>query len=116
MAHLNEELGASLVREAMAEGAAISVVNLAEVLSKAAEVGDDPHRRAIDLIEALQVEPLTVPDCVEIASLRPLTRDLGLSLADRACLVLAKRLDVPAFTADRSWADADVGVAVQRIR
>jgi PIN domain nuclease of toxin-antitoxin system len=38
------------------------------------------------------------------------------SLADRACLALAERLGVPAVTADREWAKADVAAEVQLIR
>jgi ribonuclease VapC len=116
MAHLNEEDGAAAVREAMNRGAAISVVNWAEVLSKAAEVGDDPRQRADDLRDAVTIEPITEADCVEIAKLRPVTITQGLSLADRACLVLAARLGVPALTADRAWADANVAAKVKLIR
>lgn len=58
----------------------------------------------------------TETDCIEIALLRPLTKASGLSLADRACLALAKRLDIPALTADRDWADLNLGIAVQLIR
>ena len=64
----------------------------------------------------LILEPLTETDCIEIALLRPLTKASGLSLADRACLALAKRLDIPVLTADRSWADLNLGVAAQLIR
>jgi PIN domain nuclease of toxin-antitoxin system len=41
-----------------------------------------------------------------------------LSLGDRACLALARRLDVPALTSDRSWQAiaAQVGVRVELIR
>jgi ribonuclease VapC len=97
-------------------GAAISVANWAEVLSKAAEVGDDPRQLANDLRDAIIVEPLTKADCIEIAKLRPVTISQGLSLADRACLVLAACLGVPALTADRVWADADVAAEVKFIR
>lgn len=41
LAHLNEEKGAAVVRQAMADGAAISVVNWMEVLSRIAERGED---------------------------------------------------------------------------
>ena len=64
----------------------------------------------------LILEPLTETDCIEIALLRPLTKASGLSLADRACLALAKRLDIPALTADRDWADLNLGITVQLIR
>lgn len=116
MAHLNEEEGATAAREAMNLGAAISVANWAEVLSKAAEVGDDPQQLANDLRDAIIVEPLTEADCVEIAKLRPLTLAQGLSLADRACLALAARLEVAALTADRVWGQADVPAKVTLIR
>jgi hypothetical protein len=40
----------------------------------------------------------------------------GLSLGDRACLALAKRLAVPAVTAGQACSGLDVGVAVGLIR
>ena len=42
--------------------------------------------------------------------LAPLTKPFGLSLADRACLVLARRLGLPVVTADRAWAKLDLGI------
>ena len=122
MAVLHAEDGASVVIEAIGEGAAVSVVNWAEVLSKLAEAGKDPEvaaaelRRAEGSRRALSIEPLTAADCVAVARLRPLTRRQGLSLADRACLALAERLSVPALTADRKWLEADVVAEVQLIR
>ena len=46
------------------------------------------------------------------------TRPYGLSHGDRACLALARHLDVPAVTADRPWAGIadEVGVRVELIR
>jgi PIN domain nuclease of toxin-antitoxin system len=44
------------------------------------------------------------------------TEPQGLSLADRACLVLAARLGVPALTSDGKWAEADVEAEVVLIR
>jgi ribonuclease VapC len=122
MAVLHDEDGASIVVEAIGEGAAISVANWAEVLSKLAEAGRNPEdvsaelRRTEGHRRALTIEPITAADCITIARLRPITRAQGLSLADRACLALAERLRVPALTADREWADADVGAEVQLIR
>jgi ribonuclease VapC len=122
MAHLNDEAGANVVRHALDERAAISSFNWAEVLTKVAERGGDPELLSAELSaaglvgDALVIEGATEGDCVEIARLRPLTIGLGLSLADRACLALAARLGVPALTADRVWANADVDVDVQVIR
>lgn len=122
MAVLHDEAGASAVMKAIGEGAAISVANWAEVLSKLAEVGRNPEeasaelRRAEGSRRALTIEPMTAADCITIARLRPITRAQGLSLADRACLALAQRLRVPALTADREWVAADVEAEVRLIR
>jgi PIN domain nuclease of toxin-antitoxin system len=108
--------------EAIGAGAAISVVNLAEVLSKLAEAGKDPERAAAELRRAegsrrtLAIEPLTAADCIAVARLRPVTKSRGLSLADRACLALAQRLEVPALTADGDWAEVDIKAEVTLIR
>lgn len=106
----------------MADGAAISVVNWIEVLTKLAERGEDPELAAAELKGAgligtvVSVETLSDDDCVAIARLRRTTKTQGLSLADRACLVLAARLKVPALTADRAWGEIDVAADVQLIR
>jgi ribonuclease VapC len=48
--------------------------------------------------------------------MRPLTKAQGLSLADRACLALARRLDIPVITADREWAGLDLDITIRLIR
>jgi ribonuclease VapC len=111
LAHLRDEEGAAVVREAMAEGAAISIVNWIEVLSKLAERGEDPELATVEMKAAgliggvVTIEAVTQDDAIVIARLRPTTKPQGLSLADRACLALAERLGVPTLTADRDWAD-----------
>jgi ribonuclease VapC len=122
LALLHDERGAEVAAHAITAGAAISVVNLAEVLSKLAETGKDPEDALRQLRDAeagtgaLVIEPLAEADCVEIARLREKTRELGLSLADRACLALAKRLTLPVLTADRTWTEAGLEVEVRLIR
>jgi ribonuclease VapC len=121
MALLHDEEGSSAVVDAIAAGTTIGVVNWAEVLSKVAGEGDDPEAVASRLgvtgeEVVIWVEALTAADCLEVARMRPITKAQGLSLADRACLVLAERLGVPAVTADREWAKADVVAEVQLIR
>jgi PIN domain nuclease of toxin-antitoxin system len=123
LALLNDEDGSEVVAAAIADGAAISVVNLAEVLSKVAERGGDPAaavselRRAEGSKRALTIEPLTAADCIALARLRPITKRQGLSLADRACLALSERLGVPALTTDEAWEDVpDLDVEVRLIR
>ncbi len=118
LAYLNDEDGADAVEDALRRGSAISAVNLAEVLSKLAEVGKDPQ----DVTENLKgrgllggnlvVSSLSADDAVIIANLYRSTRAHGLSLGDRACLGLALRLRLPALTTDRAWSRLKVGVKV----
>jgi ribonuclease VapC len=123
LAHIYEEPGAQVARKAIVSGAAISVVNWIEVLSKLAEDGQDPELasaevRADNLVEtAIRIEPVTTEDAIEAARLRPLTKENGLSLADRVCLALGRRLSVPVVTADREWTGLDdVSATVKLIR
>ena len=62
------------------------------------------------------VEPFTVDDAIVTAVLAEPTRASRLSLGDRACLALAKRLAVRAVTADRKWAELDLGITVHLVR
>lgn len=122
LAYLRDEPGADAVADAIADGAALSAVNLAEVLGRVADRGSDPVAVAERLTSggllggAITIEPFTAADAGEVARLRPTTRQLGLSLGDRACLALARRLDLPALTADSAWAEVDVPVEIHQIR
>ncbi|MEK0085275.1 PIN domain-containing protein [Benzoatithermus flavus] len=50
--------------------------------------------------------------------MEPATRAAGLSLADRSCLALARRLDRVALTGDRTWIRVarDLGIEVELFR
>jgi ribonuclease VapC len=69
-------------------------------------------------VEALgvEIEEFSFDDAETVAELWHPTRRAGLSLADRACLALGRRLGILAHTADRGWRKVDVGVAVVLIR
>jgi ribonuclease VapC len=122
LAYLREEPGADIVADTIADGAIMSAVNLAEVLSRSADRGADPAKLVARLTEgglldgAITVEPFTAADAIDTARLRPLTRGAGLSLGDRACLALARRLDNPAVTADTAWQGIPHGVELHQIR
>jgi ribonuclease VapC len=116
LAMLHGEPGADVVEEA-AEDAAISTVNWSEVYQRVLARGVDVAGLRSD-VEAfgLEVVPFTVDDAELAAEYSPVTRHLGLALGDRACLALARRLGLPALTADRSWLELEVGVRIQAIR
>jgi ribonuclease VapC len=116
LALLHSEPGAEAV-EAVLEHAAISTVNWSEVCQRwiAHEVDISDLRTDTEAL-GLQIVPFTVDDAEQAAELWSSTRHLGLSLGDRACLGLARRLARPALTADRAWLDVDLGVEIRAIR
>ncbi len=65
---------------------------------------------------AIKVEPFTTADAAETARLRPLTRAVGLSLGDRACVAAAHRLNTPVLTADAAWSALTLGIEIVMIR
>jgi PIN domain nuclease of toxin-antitoxin system len=124
LALLQDEPGAPAVVEAIEAGAAISTVNLSEVLAKLTERDQQVRssvaaiRQVVDRAEGgLRIEPFTEEDAVEAADLRPRSTKQGLSFGDRACLALAARFEVSAVTTDGAWRDLlEVGVVVKLIR
>ena len=116
LALLKHEPGGDAVR-AHVPGAAISAVNVAEVVDKLSATGlDEDKVREFVFTLGAEIVPFDEEFAFATGMLRPLTRHAGLSLGDRACLALAKRLVLPALTADRSWTALDVGVEVRLIR
>ena len=118
VALLRRETGCERVAELVSDPAAsMSTVNLSEVVAKLAEDGltAGTVRESIDRLQ-LKAIPFDAEAAFQAGFLRPLTRHLGLSLGDRACLALAQRLGLPAVTADRSWTALQLPVTVQVIR
>lgn len=116
VALLDREKGFERVAAVLGKSA-MSTVNLAEVQSRAALQGHDPDTIAAHLeFAGLRFEPFTSADAAAAGGLRPLTRALGLSLADRACLAVAARLLLPVLTSDRALARSRTGVDVELIR
>ncbi len=111
------EAGAARVAEALARGVVMSAVNVAEVLSKWAEWGKSPDEaQRLLLLGGIEIINFDLRAAEEVARLRGLTRRANLSLGDRACLGLARLLGLPVLTADRVWADLDLGIVVETIR
>ncbi len=116
LALLNAEPGADTVTEAL-PGAAISAVNLSETVSRlcAAGMSKNAIRQALEHL-GLEVINFDEDQAYESGMLRAHTIDAGLSLGDRACLVLGKVLGRTVLTADKSWLALNIGVKVQAIR
>ena len=115
---------AVLKREEASEGArswianaAISVVNLAEVVTKLTE-WNVPVPRISNALAELEIARIPFDEqlAIDAGLLHQFTKGRNISLGDRACLVTAKRLGVPAVTADHAWADLDLGITIELIR
>jgi PIN domain nuclease of toxin-antitoxin system len=117
LAYLHDEPGAEAVEKALSRKAWIGAVNLAEVLSKLADAGEDPNDVRVGIgILGIEVIPFDEDLAVETARLRPLTAQAGLSLGDRACLALGRVRGRPILTADAAWQEllADLKISVIR--
>lgn len=89
LALLHEEPGADIV-EPLLEEAVISSVNWSEVVQKSLsrDVELDGLREDLEAL-GLVIAPFTVEDAEASALLHGETAEVGLSLADRACLALS---------------------------
>ena len=116
LALLFGEPGAETVADLIAEGAAASAVNLAEVATVLVQRELDVDEIIDPLVQQVAIEAFTDADARSVASLPPAGAKFGLSLADRACIALARRLGSNAATADHAWSGLDVGVQITMIR
>jgi ribonuclease VapC len=116
LAFLRQEPGADRVDGALA-AAGITSVNWAEVVQKSLSAGVEVEGLRGDLHAlGLSVIPFSAEDANQSAMLWRQTRHLGLSLADRACLSLALRLNLPVLTCDRAWAELVLPLEIQLLR
>jgi PIN domain nuclease of toxin-antitoxin system len=113
---VKKERGADIVESTFGD-AAISVVNVTEVISKVWDWNLDADTYVRNLAALpLEFVDFTFARAAQAGHLRSATRNLGLSLGDRACIALAIERDCPVLTADRSWAKLNIGVPIRLIR
>lgn len=105
LAFLQGEPGDNIVRLALQSGrCVVSAANQAEIIAKSLDRGGDPETIKIILAElGYTVVDIQAEDGMQAGWLRSQTRQFGLSLGDRLCLVLAQRLKARVLTADRPW-------------
>ncbi|KAB8316951.1 type II toxin-antitoxin system VapC family toxin [Tolypothrix campylonemoides VB511288] len=116
LALLNNEPGSDRVTNVLTE-AVISSVNLSEVVARLADSGmSKTEVREVISTLGLDIIHFDTELAYRAGMLRPLTRQVGLSFGDRACLALGESLGLPILTTDRTWADLELGINVQVIR
>jgi len=118
LAVLQDEPGANEVQKSLADDETfVSSVNYAEVISHLKRNHQD-----MDIFEEWfsYLEITLVPFDKELAGqtglLKATANKLGLSLADCACLTLAKHLNAVALTADTAWNRLKDDFNVKQIR
>ena len=116
LALLNREPGADIVEQAL-PGGVMSAVNVTEVVAKLSEFGipDKAIHQAIKPL-GLEVIPFSEEQAYHAGLLRTTTKNIGVSLGDRACLSLAKMQELTVLTADRAWVSLSIGVTIKVIR
>ena len=116
LAVLNDESGADIVLAAL-DRSVISSVTLTEVAAKLADGGADESsvRRTVGKL-GMRVSAFDEDQAYRAGMMRPVTRNLGLSLGDKACLALAQSTALSVLTADRMWARVPINIEIQLIR
>jgi PIN domain nuclease of toxin-antitoxin system len=116
LAVLKREPGAERVR-AVLDRAIISAVNAAEVQGKLVDLGlSRPAAEARLRFLGCRILAFSEDQAIEAGSLIAQTRELGLSLGDRACLALAIDRKATVYTTDRVWKKLDLGIQIEAIR
>jgi ribonuclease VapC len=105
IAFLQGEPGGEQVEQALqSERCVVTAANQAEIIAKSLDRGVDAQSiQAILAGLAYTAIDVLAEDGLQAGFLRALTRNAGLSLGDRLCLTVAKRLQAPVLTADRPW-------------
>ena len=116
MALIRGESGADRVLARLPE-AIISTVNQAEVQTKLVAAGLEEQLAWWHIAEAGCAAAAFDQEQARIAGgLVKVTRPLGLSLGDRACLALAIQRQASVYTTDRAWRGLPLGIQVEVIR
>jgi ribonuclease VapC len=111
-----DEPGSDIVSDSL-DGAVMSTVNYAEVLTKIVDRSiDEKHAKILLASLAVEVISFDKAQSESVSQLRAQTRHLGLSLGDRACIALAMSKGCPVLTADRAWAEISIGVEIKLLR
>ncbi|MBE9136490.1 type II toxin-antitoxin system VapC family toxin [Nodosilinea sp. LEGE 07088] len=116
LALVNQEPGQAIVAEVL-PWSLVSAVNVSELVAKLTDQGMS-EGEIQDVLAALDLTAIPFDEGQGLVAgyLRPVTKHLGLSLGDRACLALGLQTQCLVVTADKAWAKLDIGVEIQVIR
>lgn len=117
LAVIGGEPGAEKLTPTLLADAIVSTVNLAEVQAKLVSRGWTSEQAWEDASSPVREVVTFDEDQARITGdLIIQTRQLGLSLGDRACLALGIALKLPVYTAERAWKNLKLGPRIHVIR
>jgi ribonuclease VapC len=99
------------------ENGILSAVSYSEAIAKTLDlrIPLETVRAALAALK-LSIIPFDEAHAIASASFRPMTRDLDISFADRACLGTASLANLPVLTADRQWKSIKCDLEIILIR
>jgi ribonuclease VapC len=117
LAIVNREPGQEKLSPELLANAVGSTVNLAEVQAKLVSRGWSSDEAWEDATSPIREALAFSEDHAKIAgNLVGNTRQLGLSLGDRACLAVGIALKVPVYTAEKTWKKLKLSIPIHVIR
>jgi PIN domain nuclease of toxin-antitoxin system len=117
LAVIGGEPGAEKLTPPLLARAVGSAVNLAEVQTKLVSRGWTSEQAWEDATSPVRaIVPFDEHQARIAGDLVIQTRQMGLSLGDRACLALGIALKLPVYTAERAWKKLKLGVRIHVIR
>ena len=103
LALIQEETGAEIIKPLL-KFSVMSAVNVTETLSVLQRTNISPEEGLTLITDIVPtIVPFDLEQAEQVAKLHPLVQPQGLSLADRACIALGIKLQIPIYTADRIW-------------
>lgn len=116
LALIQNENGSEIVEKHLSN-AVMSTVNISEVATLLVKLGL-PADEIGTMISSLvrRIVPFDLGQAYIAADLIQETKTLGLSFADRACLSLAKQLELPVITADKAWGRLAMDIEIRLLR
>lgn len=117
LAYLQSEPGSEIIEPILLGKSLVSAVNLAEIVSKLRDGGMPEPVIEEALAElSLTTVPFDADSALATRLLIGLTKSLGFSLGDRACIGLGITRHLPVLTTDRIWERLSLQVEVRAIR
>ena len=103
LALIQEETGAEIIKPLL-KFSVMSAVNVTETLSVLQRTNISPEEGLTLITDIVTtIVPFDLEQATQVAKLHPLVQPQGLSLADRTCIALGMKLQIPIYTADRIW-------------